>query len=169
MIRESFPRAKIVTAGMAHIDDAWDRPPRHHLPKPAAFLASLRNLNGVNYLGQAHVDGYGSHIYPDANDVAGSVAKVLAADTDALGPDLPIWITEFGFHADQFPNRAGGNRSQAIEDFFTALANARANVGPVFYYAYDDSNFSLLDARGNLLPEAFVLGRQVAALKPSAA
>jgi hypothetical protein len=172
VIREPryFPNAKMITSGMAHIDDAWDKPPRHHLPKPAAFVASLRNLDGVNYLSNARyrVDGYGSHIYPDANDIAGSVAVVLAADVEALGTDLPIWITEFGFHADQFPNHAGKNRSKAIEAFFKALAgDARARFGPVFYYSYDDSNFSLVDAQGNLLPEAFVLGRPLAPHLPN--
>ena len=78
----------------------------------------------------------------------------------ALGTDLPVWITEFGFHADQFPNRAGGTRTRAIEDFFAALAKAPGKFGPVFYYGYDDGNFSLLDARGKLLPEAFALGRK---------
>ena len=157
-----FPNAKIITFGMAHIDDAWDPPPRRHLPKPAAFVASLRNLDGKNYLSNARyrVDGYGSHMYSDANDIAQSVSKVLAADIEALGTDLPIWITEFGFRARQFPNRAGQTRGKAIEDFFKALAGeARATFGPAFYYAYDDAEFSLLDARGNLLPEAMTLGR----------
>lgn len=161
--RRYFPDAKIITFGMAHVDDAWDRPPRSHLRKPAAFVASLRNLDGKNYLRNARyrVDGVGSHIYPDANDIQGSVAAVLAADRDALGTELPIWITEFGFRTGQFPNRAGDNRGQAIEKFFKALAgDVRAAFGPVFYYAYDDLDFSLVDAHGRLLPEAFVLGRQ---------
>jgi len=38
--------------------------------------------------------------------------------------------------------------------------DTRARFGPVFYYAYDDKDFSLVDAQGNLLPEALVLGRQ---------
>jgi len=86
---------------------------------------------------------------------------VLAADRAALGTELPVWITEFGFRARQFPNRAGDNRGQGIEKFFKALASdTRATFGPVFYYAYDDQDFSLVDAQGKLLPEAFVLGRQ---------
>jgi hypothetical protein len=161
-IRDRLPHAKLITFGMAHIDDVWDKPPRHHLPNPAAFVASLRNLDGKNYLSNARyrVDGYGSHIYPDRNDIQVSVAATLATDTQALGTDLPVWITEFGFRAGQFPNRAGENRGRAIEDFFMALAEARAQFGPVFYYAYDDDDFSLIDARGGLLPEAYVLARQ---------
>ena len=87
------------------------------MPKSAAFVASLRNLDGKDYLGNAHyrVDGIGSHIYPDPNDIQGLVAAVLAADQAALGMDLPIWITGFGFRAGQFPNRAGDNRGQAIK------------------------------------------------------
>ncbi len=157
-----FPAAKIITFGMAHIDDAWDKPPRHHLPNPAAFVASLRNLDGVNYLSNARyrVDGYGSHIYTGPDDIKQSVAAALARDADALGTELPVWITEFGWRTDQFPNRAGESRSQAIAHFFDALSDDRRNsFGPVFYYAYDDSSWSLLDARGALLPEAHVLAR----------
>lgn len=157
-----FPNAKIITFGMAHADDKWDQPLRHHLQNPAAFVASLRNLDGVNYLSNAryHVDGYGSHIYTGPDDIQRSVAAVLAKDADALGSDLPVWITEFGWRTSQFPNRAGEGRGQAIADFFQALADDRRNTfGPVFYYAYDDSTWGLLDARGILLPEAQVLAR----------
>ena len=160
-----FPHAKLITFGIAH-SDAWEKPPRHHLPKPAAFVASLRNLDGMNYLSNERyrVDGYGSHIYPKPDDIRRSVAAMLATDTDALGTDLPIWITEFGFRANHFPNRAGESRARAIEVFFKALADdARSSFGPVFYYSYDDAAYSLVDARGGLLPEAFVLGRQCGA------
>ena len=164
VIRERLPAAKIVTFGMAHTDDAWDKPPPHHLPNPAAFVASLRNLDGVNYLSNARykIDGYGSHIYTERDNIRRGVAALLKSDTDALGTDLPIWITEFGYRTDQFPNRAGQSRGQAFEEFFQGLAEAapRVKFGPVFYYAYDDSTFSLIDAKGELLPEALVLGRQ---------
>ena len=164
VIRERIPAAKIITFGMAHTDDAWDRPPPHHLPNPAAFVASLRNLDGINYLSNARykVDGYGSHIYTEPDDIRQSVAAMLKTDSDALGTQLPIWITEFGYRTDQFPNRAGDNRGQALEEFFKALADAepRVTFGPVFYYAYDDSTFTLIDAQGALLPEAQVLRRQ---------
>ncbi|MEP7031485.1 MAG: hypothetical protein ABI830_11180, partial [Pseudolabrys sp.] len=153
VIRANAPRAKIITAGLAHIDDSWDKPPRSHLPEPAAFMASLRNLDGKNYL--KDIDGYGVHIYPDANDVARSTAAVLAADRAAYGAEAPLWITEFGFRSNQFPNRAGQTRGRAIELFFEALSGTR--LGPVFYYGYDDEGFSLLDGKGALLPEAFVL------------
>ncbi|HEY0224001.1 MAG TPA: hypothetical protein VGC38_05760 [Pseudolabrys sp.] len=160
-IHDRVPRAKLITFGMAHAE-AWEKPPYHHLPKPAAFVASLRDLDGMNYLDNARyrIDGYGSHVYPDADDIEKSTVARLADDTQAFGADLPIWITEFGFRADQFPNRAGENRTQAIEAFFKALAGARSSLGPVFYYAYDDAAFSLVDARGQLLPEAYMLGRQ---------
>jgi hypothetical protein len=156
-----FPGAKIITFGMAHADDKWDMP-RHHLPNPAAFVASLRKLDGVNYLSNAryHVDGYGSHIYTGPDDVERSAAATLVADADALGTDLPIWITEFGWRKNQFPNRAGENRGQAIEEFFKALAeDRRITFGPMFYYAYDDPPWSLVDSRGALLPEALALAR----------
>ncbi len=163
-IRERLPAAKIITFGMAHTDDKWDRPPPHHLPDPAAFVASLRNLDGINYLANARyrVDGFGSHIYTEPDDIRAAVAARLKTDTEALGTQLPIWITEFGYRTDQFPNRAGAGRWQAFEEFFKGLADADARVtfGPVFYYAYDDSTFRLIDEQSNLLPEALVLRRQ---------
>jgi hypothetical protein len=55
-----FPRAKIITFGMAHASDKWDKPWRH-VSHPAALVAALRNVNGFNFLdnSQYHVDGYG--------------------------------------------------------------------------------------------------------------
>ncbi len=158
-----FPNAKIITFGMSHADAGWDNAPPHHLPNPAAFVASLRHLDGVNYLSNAryHVDGYGTHIYPDPDDIKRSTAATLAKDTEALGSDLPIWITEFGLRKKRFPNRAGENRSQAIRDFFEALAHdSRNSFGPVFYYDYDGPSWGLTDARGHLLPEARALAQQ---------
>ena len=66
-----FPQAKIITFGIAHSSDRWDRPP-HHFSNPARMVAMLRNLDGFNYLDNAsyHIDGYGTHIYPwDVNNL----------------------------------------------------------------------------------------------------
>lgn len=160
-----FPEAKIITFGMAHADEGWDFPP-HHLPNPATFVASLRNLDGVNYLSNAryHVDGYGLHIYPNPNDVKASVAATLKRDSAALGSDLPFWITEFGWRKGQFPNRSGENRAQAVEHFFAALAEDHQDkFGPAFYYDYDGPEWGLLDAQGKLLPAAAALARATGA------
>jgi hypothetical protein len=164
-----FPTAKIITFGMAHIDDLWDAPLRHHLPNPASFVALLHNLDGIDYLRNEsyQIDGYGSHIYTDVNDIKRSVSKVLAVDAEALGSDLPIWITEFGWRADQFPNQAGESRGQGIEGFFNALADDhRDTFGPVFYYSYNGSTTGLADSRGELLPEAQVLAKQCGKCPP---
>jgi len=157
-----FPEAKIITFGMAHADEGWDLPLPHHLPNPAAFVASLRDLDGVNYLSNAryHVDGYGLHIYPDPNDIKASVAATLKRDSAALGSDLPFWITEFGWRKGQFPTSNGESRAQAVEQFFAALAEDRRDkFGPAFYYDYDSADWGLLDAHGKLLPEAKALTR----------
>jgi hypothetical protein len=169
VIREpGFPSdTKIITFGIAHADMGWDLPP-HHLPNPASFVASLRNLDGINYLDNAryHVDGYGLHIYPDANDIKGSVAATLKRDSAALGTDLPFWITEFGWRKGQFPNRRGESRAQAVGDFFAALAEDRQDkFGPVFYYDYNSPDWGLLDDHGKLLPEAAALAR-AASVRP---
>jgi hypothetical protein len=60
-----FPQAKIITFGIAHGSDQWDKPP-HHISNPARMITMLRNIDGFNYLDNAqyHVDGYGTHIYP---------------------------------------------------------------------------------------------------------
>jgi hypothetical protein len=158
-----FPEAKIITFGMSHADAGWDEDPPHHLPNPAALVASLRDLDGKNYLDNAryHIDGYGSHIYPEADDIERSTLATLAKDTAALGTHLPVWITEFGLRRGQFPNRKGQSRAQAIATFFDTLAADKpAAFGPVFYYNYADPSWGLTDARGNLLPAAGVLGRE---------
>jgi hypothetical protein len=164
-----YPPAKLITFGMAHGDPAWDKPP-HHLSNPAAFVASLRNLDGRNFLSndRYRVDGIGSHIYPNPDDVPGSTAALMAADTQVLGTQLPIWITEAGFRTNEFPNRAGQSRVDAIAEFFKALAgDKRASFGPVFYYSYDDGPYSLVDTHGKLLPEAAMLVRQCGACRLS--
>jgi hypothetical protein len=69
-----FPAAKIITFGIAHSSDRWDNPP-HHFSNPARVVALLRNLDGFNYLDNAiyHVDGYGTHIYPNPDNLEQSV------------------------------------------------------------------------------------------------
>jgi hypothetical protein len=156
-----FPEAKIITFGIAHADDGWDIPP-HHLPNPAAFVASLRDLDGVNYLSNTryHIDGYGLHVYPNLNDVKASVAATLKRDSATLGSDLPFWITEFGWRKGQFRTSNGESRTQAVKHFFEALAEDRRDkFGPAFYYDYDGPEWGLLDAQGKLLPEAGALAR----------
>jgi len=65
-----FPNAKIITFGIAHGSDRWDHPP-HHFSNPARMVAMLRNLDGFNYLDNSiyHVDGYGTHIYPNPDNL----------------------------------------------------------------------------------------------------
>jgi hypothetical protein len=158
-----FPKSEIIIFGMAHIDDVWDPSPRHHLPNPAAFVASLRNLDGFNYLSndRYRIDGIGSHIYTDPDDVKQSVTKILDTDASALGFGLPIWITEFGWRKSQFPTKTGKSRADAITEFFAALANDHRNsFGPVFYYSYNGSDTALVDKTGAILPEAWVLTRK---------
>jgi hypothetical protein len=72
-------KAKIVTFGIAHSDDRYDKP-AHHISHPAAtFVAGLRNVDGFNYLDNSlyHVDGYGTHVYRWEGNVAGSVRNTL--------------------------------------------------------------------------------------------
>ena len=60
------------------------------------MIAALRNLDGFNYLDNAiyHVDGYGTHIYPNPDDLEQSITDLVRQDAAILGPDKPFWITE---------------------------------------------------------------------------
>jgi hypothetical protein len=86
-----FPNAKIITFGIAHSSDRWDKPP-HHFSNPARMVARLRNLDGFNYLDNAtyHVDGYGTHIYPNPDNLEQSVTDLIRQDAAILGPDKPF-------------------------------------------------------------------------------
>jgi hypothetical protein len=145
-----FPNAKIITFGIAHSSDRWDVP-RHHFSNPARMVAMLRNLDGFNYLDNDiyHVDGYGEHIYPDANNLGQFVTDLLRHDAAILGSDKPFWITEWGL-GPGFPNKKGQSRAEGIGDFYATLDKGHFPVGTVFYYAYD----WLVDEKGALLPWA---------------
>ena len=150
-----FPNAKIITFGMAHGSDRWDKPP-HHFSKPARMIAALRTLDGFNYLDNAiyHVDGYGTHIYPDMNNLRQSVTDLIRQDATILGPDKPFWITEWGLDAKKYPNKQGQTRGQGFKDFYAVLNSLHIPLGPIFYYCYSPGGKALTDANGTLLPEA---------------
>ncbi len=153
-----FPHAQIITFGIAHGSDVWDKPP-HHLLNPAQVMARLRNVDGVNYLDNEkyHVDGYGTHIYAWPNDIAASVVDTLRSDREALGGAKPLWVTEWGF-LDQkaFPNKRGQDVAQAVTEMLHAFEAVRSSVplGPVMFYRYD---VWLTDQAGKLLPTAHSL------------
>jgi O-glycosyl hydrolase len=146
-----FPTAKIITFGIAHGSDRWDNP-AHHFSNPARMVALLRNLDGFNYLDNDiyHVDGYGTHIYPYPDNLEQSVTDLVRQDDAILGPDKPFWITEWGLPANGYPDKQGRTRGEDIRDFYAVLEKLHVAFGPTFYYAYD----LLIDAKGNLLPEA---------------
>jgi hypothetical protein len=122
------------------------------------MLALLRNLDGFNYLDNAiyHVDGYGTHIYPYPDSIEQSVTDLIRKDAAILGPDKPLWITEWGLGANQYPNKQGQSRGDGIRAFYAALDKLLLPLGPVFYYAYNGGS-GLTDANGALLPEASAL------------
>jgi hypothetical protein len=153
-----YPQAKIITFGMAHGSDQWDKPTRH-FSNPASVLARLRNVNGFNYFDNAqyHIDGYGTHVYPWAGNIAGSVRNTMRQDAASLS-DKPIWVTEFGFlsHA-SFPTPKGQSLEQGLQemlDTFDSLAS-HTSFGPLMFYAYN--GWLLIDNSGRLQPEADVL------------
>jgi hypothetical protein len=150
-----FPNAKIITFGIAHSSERWDQPP-HHFSNPARMVAMLRNLDGFNYLDNAtyHVDGYGTHRYPNPDNLEQSVTDLIHQDAAILGPDKPFWITEWGLPSNKYPNQQGQTRSEGIQTFYGVLDKLHIPLGPRFYYAYSPGGSQLLDAKGALLPEA---------------
>jgi hypothetical protein len=119
----------------------------------------LRNLDGFNYLDNTlyHVDGYGTHIYPNPDNLRQSVKDLVRQDAAILGPDKPFWITEWGLATNRYPNQQRQTRSQAFKDFYDTLNKLRIPFGPPFYYAHSPGGSSLIDANGALLPEAKAL------------
>jgi hypothetical protein len=158
-----FPEAKIVTFGIAHASDQWDRPQRH-ISNPAAFVARLRNVNGVNYLDNAsyHVDGYGTHIYPWPGNVSQSVINTLQQDVAALGSDKPMWVTEFGFLShSSFPTAKGLTLDQGTQEMLNTFERLSSSIhyGPLMFYSYDGW---LTDNAGQLQPQANVVSAYAA-------
>ena len=155
-----FPHSTIITFGMAHGSDKWDKPWRH-MSHPAALVARLRNVNGFNYLdnSQYKVDGYGTHIYPWPGDIVGSVRGTLTQDADELGRGKPLWVTEWGFLSkSSFSTPKHESLDQGIQeiiDTFVSLAPSIA-LGPIMFYRYD---VWLTDETGQLLPQASILSK----------
>jgi len=150
-----FPNAKIITFGIAHGSDRWDHPP-HHFSNPARMVAMLRSLDGFNYLDNAtyHIDGYGTHIYPDPDNLEQSVTDLIRQDAAILGLDKPFWITEWGLPSNRYPNKRGQTRGEGFRDFYAVLAKLHVPFGPTFYYSHSPGGSQLIDANGALLPEA---------------
>lgn len=162
VIHQYFPDARIITFGIAHGSDQWDKPP-HHLSNPARMVAQLRNVDGYNYLDNSgyHVDGFGEHFYPSADMVGQWMQNTLQQDTAVLGQDKPLWIREWGLDSRRYPNKAGQSRAQAMAEFYASLEKFKASrftFGPVFYYSYAGDGpaggSALTDKTGSLLPDA---------------
>jgi hypothetical protein len=155
-----FPHSKIITFGMAHASDKWDKPWRH-MSHPEALVARLRNVNRFNCLdnSQYHVDGYGTRIYPWPGDIVGSVRGALTQDADELGRGKPLWVTEWGFLSkSSFPTPNHESLDQGIQEIIDTFASLAPSIplGPMMFYRYD---VWLTDETGQLLPQASILSR----------
>jgi hypothetical protein len=153
-----FPDAKIITFGIAHGSDQWDKPQRH-ISEPARFVARLRNVNGFNYLDNSsyHVDGYGTHVYPWPGNLSKSTSDTLRQDAAALGSDKPLWVTEWGFLSKgAFPNSKGQTLVQAAQEVLATFDQLSSSIklGPLMFYSY---NGWLVDDAGQPQPLAAVL------------
>jgi len=159
ILRAFYPRAKVITFGMAHGGG------NTAFKDPAQLVAQLRNVDGVNYLDQA--DGFGTHIYASPADVGPSAVALLRQDVWALGRNKPLWVTEFGFtNATAFPNKKGQTLSQGLMELMDSFQtfHQRVSMGPTFFFSYysglvDDQGHSsgMVDGSGNFVPAAIAL------------
>jgi hypothetical protein len=168
-----YPRAKIVTFGLAHSGD-WPGARSQSLARPAQVLAKLANVDGFNYLDNAsyHVDGFGTHIYASPSAPRESATALLREDVWALGRAKPLWVTEWGFlDPTKFPSKTARNESQGVAEMLAAFDDLgqRVPMGPFFFYSYnsgavDSSNHEhgLVDLKGNFVPVAEVLSARAA-------
>ena len=135
-----------------------------HFLKPAAeVILDPRYVPNATY----HVDGYGTHIYPNPDDLDQSVTDLIRQDAAILGPDKPFWITKWGLPSSKYPNKQGLTRSEGIRNFYALLDRLHIPLGPPFYYAFSPGGSQLIDANGELLPEASVVAKPALALAES--
>ena len=153
-IRAGMPTAKIITVGFAN-EMSYD--PSGHLANPPAALAQLKSWNGQNLL--AKVDGYGMHVYPTPDNIAGWTQAIFAQYQAAGISDKPIWITEWGFHRAAFPYN-GQPRSWADAQW---LAHVQAYKGLSFAATFlfdfdgDGGDYDIFDGSALRQDEASVI------------
>jgi hypothetical protein len=147
---EFYPNAKIILGS-----PALDWSPAFGKLEPGRMYAPLKNLNGKNYF--ALVDGIGVHYYPaDTEDGAASLARTKAF-LNALGETgRPLWVTEWGFYNNRFPNAAGKDRYRAFVDLYDKILRADVKVVFMSNFALDEFSFPfhLVDSTYKKLPEA---------------
>jgi hypothetical protein len=162
-----YPQAKIITFGIAHGCDQCGGPPQH-LSNPAQAVATLKSVDGINYIDNAsyRVDGYGTHIYASPSVGGPGVTALLRQDVWALGRDKPFWITEWGYLEPKFPNKRGQTLSQGLKEVLDAFddLSQRVPIGPMLFYSYNSglkdakgNPSGLVDANGEFVPAASVL------------
>lgn len=147
---EFYPNAKIILGSPA-ID--WS--PATGKLDPVKMYAPLQNLNGKNYF--ALVDAVGLHFYPaQSEDGSQSVARGEAY-LDALGlSNRPVWVSEWGYANNTFPNSSGADRYRAFVTLYDKTLRADFKVVFMTNFALDEFSypFHLVDTNYQKLPEA---------------
>ena len=154
-----FPKAPIVTFGIAHVPDTEFG---HHIPRPERILEALRDLDGVDHLRADGIAGVGDHVYPSISGMSAQLETRLATDSKAAG-GLPVWITEWGFPRSDFKSRRDITRADAIRAFYDGLHHSPTPLGPNFFYAYSEIGVfdqSLVGSDGREGPEAEAIARE---------
>lgn len=147
---EFYPNAKIILGSPA-ID--WS--PATGKLDPIKMYAPLQNLNGKNYF--ALVDGVGLHFYPaQSEDGSQSMARGEAY-LDTLGlSNRPVWVSEWGYANNTFPNSSGADRYRAFTTLYDRMLRADFKVVFMTNFALDEFSypFHLVDTNYQKLPEA---------------
>ncbi len=127
-IRAADPQVHVLAAGL---------PPSAGAITPRAYLASLGRLGAF-----AAVDAVALHPY--AGNPAGVIRQLDRARA-VIPPDMPVWVTEFGWATGGPLSRgrtvSGKRQAQMIERTLTDLTAGRArwNLHGVIYYAWRDA------------------------------
>ena len=146
---EFYPNAKIILGSPA-ID--WS--PASGKLDPAKMYAPLRNLNGKNYF--ALVDGIGIHYYPALHENGSQSMARTKAFLSAIGePNRPLWVSEWGYANNSFPNASGADRYRAFVTLYDAIVRSESKVVFMTNFALDEFSypFHLVDQSYVKLPE----------------
>jgi hypothetical protein len=171
VVREYFPRAKIITCGMSN--------PTGNSMALIQALVNFKDASGKTFDYTTLVDGYGSHLYLPSDTTLNALTRATDELTSqaAILPHIqekPIWVTEWNESASAFwsshkwyfqPTAVGHTvidlnktdakhvypamtRPQLIDTFMDKVINhlrtqpSRVNVGYLFYYSYDSAGKS---------------------------
>ncbi len=138
----------IISAGLANEDlpsaQSWNKELAVSIPDTIEFFRQ----NGMDLL----VDGYGVHLYPDANLKTPVAARVSQLENDVLAAcpqgAKPCWLTEWGFkNREQTCPLDDERRSQLVDSERKAFEQfaAQGRLAAIIYYTWHGEPASTVD------------------------